>query len=68
MVILKVDFYLEQAEGYVKTLEKSTSRFLRWGEVFEICKRNDQAGYKSLKVILKVLSTVRSGEPAGSRT
>ena len=37
-------------------------------EVFEHGARNDEAGGKSLKVVLKVLSTVLNGEPAGTRT
>jgi len=28
---------LEQAKGYVKALEKSTSWVLSWGEVYEHC-------------------------------
>jgi predicted nucleic acid-binding Zn-ribbon protein len=32
---------LEQAEGYVKALEKSTSWVLSWREVFERRERND---------------------------
>jgi hypothetical protein len=30
------DLFLEQAEGYVKALEKSTSRILNWREIFEL--------------------------------
>jgi hypothetical protein len=33
--------FLEPAEGYVKALEKSTSRVLNWREVFEHCAQND---------------------------
>jgi hypothetical protein len=33
--------FLEQAEGYVKALEKSTSRDLSWREVYEPCVQND---------------------------
>jgi len=29
--------FLEQAEGYVNALEKSTSQVLSWREVFEPC-------------------------------
>jgi hypothetical protein len=46
------DLLLEQAEGYVKALEKSTCRKLNWREVFEhqcadparvdICRNHDQ--------------------------
>jgi len=32
---------LEQTEGYVKALEKSTLRILSWSEVFEHCVQND---------------------------
>jgi hypothetical protein len=35
------DLFVEQAEGYVKALEKSTSRVLNWREVFEHCAQND---------------------------
>jgi hypothetical protein len=34
-------FFLEQAEGYVNALQKSTSRVFRWREVFERCAQND---------------------------
>jgi hypothetical protein len=33
--------FLEQAEGYVNALEKSTSRVLNWREVFEHGAQND---------------------------
>ena len=33
--------FLKQAEGYVKALEKSTSRILSWIEVFRHCAQND---------------------------
>jgi hypothetical protein len=32
---------LEQAEGYVKALEKSNSQVLSWTEVFERCMQDD---------------------------
>jgi hypothetical protein len=35
------DLFLEQAKGYVKALEKSTSRVLSWEEVFEHGAQND---------------------------
>jgi hypothetical protein len=35
------DFFLEQAEGYVKAPEKSTSRVLNLREVIEHCAQND---------------------------
>ena len=60
--------FLEQTEGYVKALEKSTSRVPTMKKVFEYGARNDEPGGKSLKVVLKVLSTVLSCEPAGTRT
>ena len=34
-------FFLKQVEGYVKALEKSTSRTLSWRKVFEHCAQND---------------------------
>jgi hypothetical protein len=43
-VLLKVcpnDLFLEQAEGYVKALEKSTSPLSTMREVFEHCAQND---------------------------
>jgi hypothetical protein len=35
------DLFLEQAEGYVKALEKSTSRVLSSREVYEPCAQID---------------------------
>jgi hypothetical protein len=40
MVVQKY-LFLEEAEGYVKALEKSTSRVLNWREVYEHCAQND---------------------------
>jgi hypothetical protein len=37
----QIHFFLEQAEGYVKAPQKSTSRVLNWREVFEHCAQND---------------------------
>jgi hypothetical protein len=34
-------FFFTRAQGYVKALEKSTSRVLSWREVFEHCAHND---------------------------
>jgi hypothetical protein len=60
--------FLEQAEGYRNTLEKSTSQVLSWREVFEHGAQNDEAGGKRLNVVLKVLSFVLSDEPNRTRT
>jgi hypothetical protein len=40
-VAVQNDLFLEQAEGYVNALEKSTSRVLNWREVFEHGAQND---------------------------
>jgi len=48
--------FLEQAKGYVKVLEKSTSPFSTMREVFEHCAQSDLRGGKRLKVVLKVPS------------
>jgi hypothetical protein len=40
-MVVQKHLFLEQAEGYVKALQKSTSPVLRWGEVFEHCAQND---------------------------
>ena len=66
--IFQNDFLLEQAKGYVKALEKSTSRVLGLREVFEHCGENDKADGESLKVVLKNLPSVRSGEFDRTRT
>lgn len=58
----KNHLFLEQAEGYGKAPQKSTSRVLNWREVFEHCTQNDEAGGKRLNVVLKVLSVVQSGD------
>ena len=55
--------FVEQEEGYVKAMEKSTSRVLSWREVFELCSQNDYAGRKRLNVVLKVLSFVCTAPP-----
>jgi hypothetical protein len=34
-MLLPIDLIFEQAKGYVKAIEKSTSRVLSWREVFE---------------------------------
>ena len=60
--------FLEQAEGYVKTPEKSSSPLSTMREVFEHGGPNDQAGGKRLNVVLKVLSFLRRGEPNRART
>jgi len=49
--------FLEQAEGYVKALEKSTSPPSTMREVFEHCAENYSPRDERLKVVLKVLST-----------
>ena len=36
--------FLEQAKGYVRRLEKSTSPTSTMREVFELCAQNDEAG------------------------
>jgi hypothetical protein len=50
--------FVEQEEGYVKAMGKSTSRVLSWREVLELCSQNDYACRKRLNVVLKVLSFV----------
>jgi hypothetical protein len=44
---------MEQAEGYVKALEKSTSPPSTMREVLEHCAQNDWANGKRLKVFIK---------------
>ena len=39
--LLLIHLFLEQAEGYVKALEKSTFQVLSWREVFEHYGQND---------------------------
>ena len=56
------DLFLEQAEGYVKAVEKSTSPLSTMREFFEHCAQNDQTCGKKLNVVLKVLSFVRGGQ------
>jgi hypothetical protein len=58
--------FLEQAEGYVKAPEKSTSWILNWREVFEHCTESYSISEKSLKVVLKVLSFLWSDKPSGT--
>lgn len=60
--------FLEHMEGYVKDLEKSTSPLSTLREVFEHGPQNDEAGRKRMKVVLKVLSIVRSGDPIRTRS
>jgi hypothetical protein len=63
------DLFLEQAEGYVKYPEKSTSPLSTMKEVFEHGAQNDKTGGKKLKVAVKVLSFGRrSGETDKTRT
>jgi hypothetical protein len=59
---------LEQAEGYVKTRDKSTPPLSTMRKVFEQSVQNDTAGGKRLKFVLKLLSYVRSGETDETRT
>jgi hypothetical protein len=54
---------LEQAEGYVNALEKSTSSVSSWREVFEHDAPNAEASGERLKVVLQDLTIVRSGRP-----
>jgi hypothetical protein len=66
--LLQNHLFLERAEGCVKVQEKSTSPVFNLREVFEHCTESYSPGGERLKVVLKVLSTVSCGEPAGSRT
>jgi hypothetical protein len=58
----------EQAEGYGKAREKSTSRVLSLREGCEYGASSDEGRGKRLKVRLEVLFSVQSGEPPGTRT
>jgi len=49
-------------------LEKSTSPLSIMREVFEYCAQNDYASVKRLKIVLKVLSFARSGDPIRTET
>jgi hypothetical protein len=59
---------LEQAEGYVKVLEKSNSPVFGLREVFEHYTESYSPSGERLKVVLKDLPIPRSGEPAGAET
>jgi hypothetical protein len=49
---------VERVEGYVKTLEKSTSPVLSFREVFEYGTESYKGSWKRLEAVLKVLSFV----------
>ena len=56
------------AEGYLKIPGKSTSPVFNLREVFEHCTESYSPSVERLKVVLKDLSTARSGDPIRTRT
>jgi hypothetical protein len=54
-MVVQKHLFLEQAEGYVNALEKSTSLVFSLREVFEHCTESYSARGERLKVVFKVL-------------
>jgi hypothetical protein len=59
---------LAQAEGYAKGLGKSIFLALDLREVFELWPDKYYASGKRLKVVLKVMFFIQSGDPVRTRT
>jgi hypothetical protein len=60
--------FAEQEEGYVKDSGKSSSPVLSVIEAIGHYTESYSTSGKRLKIVLKVLSTVQSGEPSRTRT